>query len=189
MTRYASETSVSVEKSHAHDATRRYRDRQRQQLISERERRMVMRSSPPIDECAWAAGLFEGEGTITMCGAARPRLTVMMTSTDPEIIEFFQVRWPGILRTYQPKGNAKLATSWTLASRDALEYFLRDIEFYVRSERVRSKLRLALEESADRFPARRGELIRARSAARKAEFLRLNRRGTVPAQTLLEGPR
>src|SRR5882672_1404547 len=36
-----------------------------------REHRIAIRQPPPINELAWAAGCFEGEGTVTLTRAGR----------------------------------------------------------------------------------------------------------------------
>lgn len=46
----------------------------------------MRRDGPIAEQLAWAAGLFEGEGTITMCG---PVFTAQLKNTDESVIHRF----------------------------------------------------------------------------------------------------
>lgn len=59
------------------------------------------RGAPTEAEIAWAAGLFEGEGTITTSGG-RPRLALKMTDVEP-VQRFAEI--VGYGRLYGPYGN------------------------------------------------------------------------------------
>lgn len=102
-----------------------------------------------VQELAWAAGLFEGEGTIAI---ARPRagirrtsrhlgaLTVSVASTDTEITAFFKARWSGSLRHDKREGRPQHADAftWSLSAGRAAA-FLRELLPYLRRTRVREK--------------------------------------------------
>lgn len=114
-------------------------------------------------DLAWAAGVFEGEGTVMLSSSGHhdavtgermpySRLVVVLASTDLEMVQFFQQRWPArVIRTYVPRTsrNARLAYEWRPAMVNALQ-FLWDIEPFVRSRRVREKIALALKFQATR---------------------------------------
>lgn len=84
----------------------------RQLRLKERRRRVAQRCRPPKAERIWAAGFFEGEGTVTIlstvkAGDTRPK--VSMTSTDESMVDFFHARWPGSRWSYIPKSKNGLA--------------------------------------------------------------------------------
>src|SRR5262245_43395380 len=92
---------------------------------------------------AWARGLFEGEGTSTI-GVRKSnetyRLIATVRNTDISIVEFFYHRWSGWLQpAYGSRPGRKPAWYWTVAGPRA-ERFLRAIEPFVFTERVRMKL-------------------------------------------------
>jgi hypothetical protein len=64
-------------------------------------------------EVAWAAGFFEGEGTITQSGA---RLVVRLNNTDPEpVYRFFQIVQFGEVYgpyTYEQPDGCKRKPYW-----------------------------------------------------------------------------
>src|SRR3990172_12809075 len=113
--------------------TRRYRAKIAADRIRLRNENRSAYLQPLRDDRIWAAGHFEGEGTVTISGASRRGYTrplVVLASTDFQVIEFFNERWPGTIRTYQPKsktGRAKLARVWSLNSFEAVRAFLLDM--------------------------------------------------------------
>lgn len=129
----------------------------------------------------WAAGLFEGEGTITIALRSSDetyRLVVTMGNTDPEVVAFFQDRWPSWVQpAYGERPGRKPAWTWTAAGPRA-EAFVRAIQPYLRTARVRAKAELALAfRGAQGQPGRRKyghtEIQRRLYAAMRV----LNRRG------------
>ena len=73
----------------------------------------------------WAAGMFEGEGTVTLSSnrtKAYTRLRVSLTNTDAEIVGFYFGRWGGKVRRFEPGGRAKTAFTWMLNSRQAARF-------------------------------------------------------------------
>lgn len=135
-------------------------------------------------ELAWAAGLFEGEGTVTIIGQGKKRRytrpIVTLSSTDSEIVDFFQKRWPGNLRWYLPKKslNAKPAISWTLQNRTAIKRFLNDIRPYIQTARVWQKIELLFEDINARVQGSRSDpLYIERCQSRRTRMMNLNLRG------------
>lgn len=107
-----------------------------------------------VVDLAWAAGLFEGEGTVRINTATKRNLghlIVSVVNTDRSTVEFFQDRWPGTLRGATGLNPLKQrpAWVWTVAARKAAA-FLTDIQPYLRSERVRRKAALGLEFQAQK---------------------------------------
>ena len=98
-------------------------------------------------ELAWAAGLFEGEGTVTILrGGNRPytRLKVCMSNTDHDIVQFFADRWPGEYRAVRRRAEShRQAWIWGRSCRAAAA-FLTDIQPFVCGLRMRARIELAL---------------------------------------------
>lgn len=170
------------------EANARFRKARREKMWAETAERIFFRDIPPMEDCIWAAGHFEGEGTICMSRNSGKRkgtrCVVSLTSTDFEVIDFFNNRWPGSTRVFSPKsktGNAKPAKVWLLNSRERVERFLRDIDYYVKTARVRRKLELVLEDLEDKKPHSRDDAAYARSEQRKNLLHCLNRRGLKPS--------
>lgn len=88
----------------------------------------------PERELAWAAGLFEGEGTVLISAPVRHNmcsLVVQVANTDRDIIDFFHDRWAGYraackmdLTKHRP------AWRWIVTARKAAG-FLRQIRPYI----------------------------------------------------------
>jgi len=93
-------------------------------------------------ELAWAAGLFEGEGTIRINKATRSNLghlVACVVNTDRQILEFFAARWGGRVNRHSLAGpNAKPAWYWTVGAGRAAA-FIRDILPFLLTDRVRQK--------------------------------------------------
>lgn len=134
----------------------------------------------------WAAGLFEGEGTVTIAVRNQDstyRLVCMVGNTDREIIDFFASRWGGWVQpAYGERPGRQPAWTWTVAGPRA-EAFLREIEPHVRTIRVRNKIRLGLSLRAHQS---RKTSVRKADADYKAKQRKLylamrslNRRGVA----------
>lgn len=94
-------------------------------------------------ELAWAAGLFEGEGTIRI---SRPSLSnwgavfVSVVNTDKQIIDWFHYRFAGYVKSAgTPKGNRRDAWVWLIASKRAIA-FLESIKPFIVRDAVRAKI-------------------------------------------------
>lgn len=94
-------------------------------------------------ELAWAAGLFEGEGTVRI---NKPSLRswgavcVSVVNTDRQILDWFQARWPGYMKAatgLQP--NHREAWVWVIAARQAIA-FLRELRPFIVRDAVREKI-------------------------------------------------
>lgn len=128
----------------------------------------------------WAAGIIEGEGTITITRSGRyTRPLVSVTSTEPEIIAALQSRWPGTLRRFTPPGNAREATTWTLNARASIARFLWDILPYLRTERRRRLAWLVWDDIGAREQGARRPGYMDACQQRRERVRVLNRRGTA----------
>jgi len=98
-------------------------------------------------ELAWAAGLFEGEGTICINKPHKNHLGTLrcyVGNTDREIVEFFLEGWGGHLHEIKASGNRRVAWQWTVAATKATK-FIKDILPYLHTKRVCQKAQLGLE--------------------------------------------
>ena len=142
---------------------------------------MRLHAVPGVDDLHWAAGLFEGEGTVTIArsgGTKRPWLTqtrVLVGNTDKEVVDFFLLRWGGRVRPIPPSTKrARPSFEWALVGAQAA-FFLQDIRAYLRTVRVQTKVELVLKSET----IRRADPFRARDTLQEmmAEIRVLNRRG------------
>jgi hypothetical protein len=107
-------------------------------------------------ELIWAAGLFEGEGTVSINKAHkkhRGTLRCMVGSTDIEIVKFFLARWGGHWHEVKASGNKQTAWKWSVAATKA-EKFLRKIFPYIYTKRVKEKALLGLEFQSQKIIGR-----------------------------------
>lgn len=108
-----------------------------------------------IATLAYAAGLFDGEGSIiirkrTQRGCLAPvySLHVSVANTDLPIIEWLQEAWPGHLcKTGLPAkaGRRHAAWKWNLTSRIAAA-FLRDVQPYLRIKAEQARIAIELAD-------------------------------------------
>jgi hypothetical protein len=138
-------------------------------------------------ERSYAAGWFEGEGWLSLAprirvnGSRAYTLLVGATNTAPETLDFLTVRWGGSRGCYHRASHRPLFT-WRLSGRAAAE-FLRDMEPFLQSERLRAKLEVALRfYFLPEAGAASDEDLRWRQEACALAMRALNRRGasTLP---------
>ena len=104
-----------------------------------------------MDECeiAYAAGLFDGEGSISLVRQRIARFhspQVSVASTDREVLEWLQKRWGGSIVTKQPRKAAhSVSYDWRLTDRRALS-FLQLIRPYLVIERKIQRIDLLLND-------------------------------------------
>ncbi len=158
-------------------------ERVRHKRLSERRLRIRSRPRPVRTDRVWAAGHFEGEGTISLCATKRTHISVprvLLTSTDRSVVGFFAATWPGYVHSHlpnTPEGRCRRAYTWEIKSCDAIEGFLLDIRPFLKRARVRAKTRLMLEDVRERMENRHTETARQRKRVRMAKMRALNRRG------------
>jgi hypothetical protein len=102
-------------------------------------------------DLAWAAGHFEGKGTISISstghgGYARPHAS--LASTDRQVIDLFSTWWPTSiagkkLRFRTP--NSKAVYRWEINSASKVRAFIDQIRPHLRTERCRAKFALVSE--------------------------------------------
>jgi hypothetical protein len=151
------------------------------------ERAADSRWLPPTIR-ALASGFFEGEGWLTLAprrgadGSSAYTLLAGANNTAPETLDFLAARWAGSRGCYERPGYRPLHT-WRLSGRAAAE-FLRDVEPFLLSERLRAKVEVALRFRFLRDgAASNDEDLQWRQEACALAMRALNRRGasSLPA--------
>ncbi len=106
-------------------------------------------------EIAYAAGLFDGEGSISLVCQRRSRShspQVAVASNDHEVLAWLQKRWGGSIVTKQPrKTTHSVSYDWRLTDRRALT-FLRVIRPFLVIERKIRRIDLLLSDYIDCTP-------------------------------------
>ena len=160
---------------------RQQRSRQKAKTTRSAELDRLVAVEVAAIDLAWATGLFEGEGTVTISTGGQSgyaRGVIIITNTDTQVLQFFQSRWGGTIRPMSKTSNrARQAYSWRMNSGRRVVQFIKQLLPYVQTTRVRTKMELILEF----------ELFRAQAAYRpdykikSVEFLErmreLNHRG------------
>lgn len=144
-------------------------------------------------ELAWAAGHFEGEGTISISaerrnGYARPLAS--LASTDREVIELFSAWWPTSIagkKARYPTANARAVFRWEINSAVKVRAFIDQIQPYLRTVRCRAKFEL-VGEFTDKVLAPHVGKTKQRHPEYIELIRRLNHRGSAPfvGKTVLE---
>jgi len=100
-----------------------------------------------VSELAWAAGLFEGEGTVRINALSKRNtgaLIVSVVNCDEQIVAFFAERFGGRVKPATGlHGNRRPAWVWTCAARVAAR-FLRQIEPHLRTDRNKKRARAGI---------------------------------------------
>jgi hypothetical protein len=100
-------------------------------------------------EIAYAAGLFDGEGSITLTrnrSTRFPSPQVAVASNDREVLEWLKARFGGSISAKQPRRPThSVSYDWRLTDRRALE-FLRQIRPHLQIQRKVKRIDLLLNE-------------------------------------------
>jgi hypothetical protein len=100
-------------------------------------------------EISYMAGLFDGEGSVTLVrhrSNRTPSLQVSVASTDYEVVLWCQKRFGGSIVTKQPrKVNHSVSYDWRLTDRQSL-LFLEMIRPYLVIERKIRRIDLLLSD-------------------------------------------
>lgn len=156
----------------------------------DRDRRAPVESAVPEIERAYAAGLFDGEGCVSVYQTSfkSNALTVRVTNTSWVLIDFLHSRWGGNLshRVANKDTNKQAVWYWSLAANQALR-FLDDVYPFLKAKRPQAKLARRYQ----RYVVTRGG--GNRDSKRKALRIKMtqmmksmNARGYRPAQTVGE---
>lgn len=108
-----------------------------------------------VKELAYAAGLFDGEGSISLIRNRANRThspQVSIASTDYEVVDWFRERFGGSIVTKQPRmSNHSISYDWRLTDRRALG-FLEVIRPYLVIERKIRRIDLLLSDYLECTP-------------------------------------
>lgn len=163
-----------------HDRHLRHRAKVLAVRRAETAARLAARAVWPPENLAWAAGLFEGEGTATLLNGGRKnyvRSMIQLTSTDREVLEPFMRMWGGRTRSVGFKSaNAREAWTW-IAEGERMMAFLLDVGPHLRTTRVKAKFDLLLAVQDERRPGSRDPDYTERMQAHRVVMRALNRRG------------
>ena len=141
---------------------------------------MVMERKQTVDatdvDCAYAAGLIDGEGCITIlkrmpCGKALSpsyQVTVVVNMGDPEPIDFLWERWRGFRGSDKDKRTGYVSYRWQIQSHKAAR-FLEMVQPYLKHKRKQADI--ALEFHCLKKEARQGGRRRLADGVR-AEYER-----------------
>lgn len=128
---YANPRSESA-RAKSREASRRHYAKRRDAKNAAKRQALIERSPDPAT-AAYAAGLFDGEGTATII-SGRPgysRCVVALTSTDKAMVDWLNERWPGSVTHYKArKATHNDHWTWRLGG-DATLPFLFDIHPYL----------------------------------------------------------
>lgn len=130
----------------------------------------------------WAAGFFEAEGTVTVCKAGRYTTDlVAIANTDFDVITFFLNHWGGNFTERIPSNspNARPARRWIVQHGQA-EIFIRAIQPFLRTSRVKRKVDLFLQVRALRTRGKQLPAYHHKIDAMRLQMRELNHRGSLP---------
>lgn len=139
---------------------------------------------PDATALSWAAGIFEGEGTITIAVRNQDRtfrLVCIMSNTDRQMISIFHTWFDGWVQpAYGERPGRKPAWSWTVSGPAAVK-FLEQVSPYFRTLRVRRKCDLAFHfrETQEGGAGPKLPGVKAKQEHLYAEMKERNRRGVA----------
>lgn len=134
---------------------------------------------------AWAAGFFDGEGTLALRPVSSPNcdsffLLVRVTNMQRSALETLQAEWGGQIYTHKARGNRNTYYEWSIASRNAAK-FLTDIQEFLQLDKNIDRVELALQFQNTKKPGRipSNELESRKETEREfnSKIVELNRRG------------
>ena len=156
---------------------------------------------PPRKDLIWAAGLFEGEGTIAILrpgyktaksgryqGKVRPHIreVVTMANTDIEIVKFFSDRWGARPVPHrQSQLNARTLYQWQLSGPRA-EWFVTDLLPHFQTQRTRRRAALFLESRQLLHDSDKSPEYHAKRQLLFAQMRVLNWRGKTPPSPIYD---
>jgi hypothetical protein len=129
---------------------------------------------PTKEDCAYAAGFFDGEGTVFIAedrGRKEARgpiynMHVTACQVDPDPIHWLQHRWGGTIVRRSARANTRPCWIWNCFAREALA-FLRDVRPYLMVKADEADVAIEFQEG--RFqPGQRGLSDEDRARQRQA---------------------
>jgi hypothetical protein len=137
------------------------------------------------EQIAWAAGFFEGEGTVglrTKVGGRGWELSVEVTQIDHQPLDLLHTLWGGSVYRYKGSIRQRPFGRWSVGACAAAR-FLTNIQSFVVRDIVRRRIQLALafQDSRRGDWTNRSAAYRENSDAMVAEMKTLNLRGRAVA--------
>lgn len=142
------------------------------------------REVSPAD-LAWAAGHFEGEGTISLSAERRDgycRPLASLASTDRQVIAYFDSWWPTSIagkKSRIPTPNARPVWRWEINSAVKVRAFIDQIRPHLRTIRCQEKFDLVSEFTNLVLAPHEGK-VKQRHPEYIARIRELNHRGSSP---------
>lgn len=102
-------------------------------------------------EKSWAAGFFDGEGSITPTTRNRLHLQIRITNTDVDVINFFQQRWGGEIITSRPPLSRRMAYQLHFYPPEKARKLLEDLLPYLQLKKAQAELALNWIDTLRRF--------------------------------------
>ena len=140
-------------------------------------------------DCAYAAGIIDGEGCIRLnirkapkrAGVGQITLLVHVTNTALVMLEWLNARWPAPIHYIKAKEerNCKAQGQWTLTANNAL-HFLDDIAPYMVVKREQLKVGRRFQRYLQRGGRHRSEKLLAIQMKFALRLKELNHRGLRP---------
>lgn len=174
-------------RAYARDAAKRRRDAAALARSAEIQAWVDERPRLPETDLAYAAGMFEGEGTITIIesrnhlGNMTARCVVSLTNTDWQIIEFYNSRWPGAVQTRKREQlHHRQGWAWRIQGNPVLR-FIADVRPHLRTDAEIAKFEIVERVQRMRRQGLRDPAVRAEVADLMGQIRHLNHRGVDPA--------
>ena len=105
------------------------------------------------EQCAWAAGFVDGEGSICIRGPhgkaphkSSYSISVSIANDDIRPMRFIAELWGGSLNPALTRPNGKTSTHWVVTAVKAAT-FLRDVLPYLQSKREQAELALEMQST------------------------------------------
>lgn len=135
-------------------------------------------------DCAWLAGFFEGEGTVSISSSGQRgyvQLRALLANTDRDLMDEMVRLWPTDLSTRPATERHKQTWTWVLRGARAVEFLL-SIQPFVRCQRMKQRIDLAVEFQAQRVQGTHaGTPYMDRQRTFHDAMMLLNRRGPEAA--------
>lgn len=158
-----------VARTYAREQARRVRRVGHMAALESKRQWVEDRPRWPDIDLAWAAGMFEGEGTATISvttnrvGNPSGRCVISLTSTDRQIIDFFHERWPASkIGTRHADPRHKLAWVWVLQG-DMVLRFVADVSRFLRTDAERAKFEIVERAQWLRRKGNRDDAVKGRA--------------------------
>jgi hypothetical protein len=144
-----------AKRAYMREWSRRQADKRRESAAAARLAAVEARPRWPDNDMSWAAGMFEGEGTMTIVYGGHSdkrvlysRCIVTLTNTDREIIDFFVTHWPPannyVYERKRQKEHHRPAWVWRIGG-DTVLNFIADVRPFLKTSDEQRKFDIVEE--------------------------------------------